>query len=130
MVEYFCGDRTHSVYFEVGGHIFPAMVAPNIQVDGRQYVPESWIIACQHCGEVWAKRHNTTYENVNWQFKLRACPDCGNGSLWDAWNKPWNRALPEKLILREMNLILDWYETKGVTTYIKLFEHKHRRRPT
>ena len=133
MVEYFCGDRTHETYFVLNPYeddpeFFPATLTPNIQVDGIQYVPESWIIACQYCGSVWAKRSNTTYENINWQFKLRACEDCGNGSLWDAWNKPWNRSLPEKLILREMYLLLSWYDHKDVKTSTQLFTHTHRRR--
>ena len=106
---------------------FDPVETPDVKMEGRTYRPESWKIMCPDCGAIWASRENVDLPNNNWQVKRWPCQACGHGSLWDAWNKPWNRSLPYELLIREMTLIKGWYDM-GIKTYREYFQYKHFRR--
>lgn len=100
---------------------------PVIRMEGRNYAPESWRIMCPHCGDVWASRLLCDEPNDHWQVRRWPCWDCGGGSLWDAWQPPWNRSLGWELLCREMDLIKDWHD-RGIRTYNQYFSEVRFRR--
>jgi len=108
-------------------YTYPIAETPSIALDGRVYQPDSWLIFCGHCGDVWAKRLLVSKLNDHWNIRIWPCRKCGNGSLWDAWNEPWNRSLPTALLHREMDIIKGWYD-EGIRTYHQFFQYKHFRR--
>lgn len=106
---------------------YPVVEAPSIALHGQTYEPDSWIIFCGHCGNVWGQRVLIDRPNDHWNIRIWPCRDCGNGSLWDAWNKPWNLSLPPELLHREMDIIKGWWD-EGIRTYHQFFQYKHFRR--
>ena len=122
-----CAVSTHRTRFKLYGTFHLAVDTPDIVVEGYTYKPESWNIMCPRCGILWASRSNVDLPNDNWQVKRWPCQACDGGSLWDAWNEPWNRSLPPTLLEREMNIIKGWYD-QGINTYQKFFQFKHFRR--
>ena len=118
---------TQWVLYDHGGKgtAYPVMQTPYQRLDGREYRSESWIVACNKCGHVWARRYAMDRPLMdNWHFKMRPCKTCGNGSLWDGWNEPWTRSLPPELLIRELLLAADWIDL-GCDTHIKLWSYKH-----
>ena len=126
-VEYIPSPPYHNTQFEVGKVLYPTKKTPCIRADGILYRPESWIIFCGRCGDVWARRFNRELDNNHWTVKNWPCESCGLGSLWDNWNKAWNLSLPPKLLLREMDIIYNWHN-EGIRTYEEFFRHKFFRR--
>lgn len=122
-----CAESTHRTRWILYGLYHHAVDTPDIKCEGYVSKPEAWNIMCQHCGLVWAKRINVDLSNDNWQVKRWPCQSCGNGSLWDAWNKPWNRSLGPDLLHREMQIIKNWWD-EGIRTYNQFFQYKHFRR--
>lgn len=131
-MEVSCAKETHLTRWilyprETAMKGYEAVATPDVKMEGRVYRPESWHIFCHRCGVHWAQLLNVDLPNDNWQVKRWPCQGCGHGSLWDAWNEPWNRSLPYELLLREMNLIKGWYD-EGIRTYNQFFQYKHFRR--
>ena len=122
-----CAKSTHLTQWSLYGVLADPVETPDIKVEGRVYKPEAWRIMCHHCGAMWAKRVNVDAPNTNWVIKRWPCIACDGGSLWDAWNEPWNRSLPLSLLQREMELVKNWYD-EGINTYSKFFQFKHFRR--
>lgn len=109
--------------------LYPVVATPSIYVEGITYRPESWMIYCQGCGHLWARRINTgSYGTENWTVRNWPCRTCGHGSLWDHHNKPWNQSLPIELLHRELEIIQGWYQEEGITTQELFFKHKYFRR--
>lgn len=107
--------------------IYPTVETPSIGINGGIYQPDCWVIFCGHCGNVWGKRFLIDQPNDHWNIRIWPCRNCGNGSLWDAWNKPWNMSLPPELLHREMDIIAGWWD-EGIRTYNQFFQYKHFRR--
>jgi hypothetical protein len=120
--------KTRFILYQTVGdnHVYPGKESPCVQMRGVDYKPESWHIICPDCGTLWATRE-VLPTSKHWTVRLWPCRDCGNGSLWDAWNKPWNLSLPVELLLREMEIIKGWFD-EGIRTYKDWFTTKHLRR--
>jgi hypothetical protein len=107
------------------GYAYPVTQTPKMIMDGATYRSESYVIVCNKCGEVWARRVALDREDIdNWQVKRIPCRIHGNGSLWSDWNEPWNRSLPYELLLRELDLMKQWYDL-GVRTHLQFWKYKH-----
>ena len=131
-MEVTCGKTSHltkwTLYPLTEAEVFYDPVdSPDQRIDGRTFRPESFKVMCHHCGVIWAERVNFDLPNDNWSVKRWPCQACDGGSLWDAWNEPWNRSLPYGLLVREMNLIKGWYD-QGIRSYHQFFQFRHFRR--
>ena len=110
------------------GYAYPVTQVHYDRVDGIEWSPESWVMLCPTCGQIWARRYCLALPEINhWQVKRWPCRTHGNGSLWDAWNKNWNASLPFPLLVREMDILHDWWEN-GIRTHMEYFRQKHFRR--
>lgn len=131
-MEVFAGKTMHPMQFilnpyKVDCHRYPETQAPAMNMDAREWRPESWNIGCHHCGDIWAKRVVLRDDNPHWNWKTWPCFRCGYGSLWDPWNEPWNMSLPTELLHRELDMVQHWYDL-GIKTYNDYFKYRHFRR--
>lgn len=67
---------------------------------GEILPPEAVAFCCPYCGDVWARCVPYGGE-PKWHFYASPCELHGQGSLWLAWNKEHNRALPVAALERE-----------------------------
>jgi hypothetical protein len=107
--------------------IYAPMPTPTVVADGKHYYPANWNVFCPVCGHLWARRFLVDDVPRPWQYHAWPCLACGHGSLWDSYNKAWNVTLPPDLVLRELDIIQNWYD-QGINTYLKYFQYKHFRR--
>lgn len=120
MVKYVAEKKTERVEWEIEGESYGTADAPFIRVDGKAYRPSSIAIFCPECGEVWARRQVISHEAPRWQIRTWTCSRHGGGWLWSGWDEPWNKALPPRVLYRELEFIKRWWDA-GVRTHVDLF---------
>lgn len=129
MVEVFNGKTgKYRCVWTLHGEFAGEHDAPLYVIDAKSYRPMSYKVMCPVCGEVWAEREVTKVEGdadimpklTNgyyphyWTFRLRPCPTHHapgdhhlKGSLWERWDRSWNKSLSLKLLAREVGIASD-----------------------
>ena len=93
--------------------------------DGKTFQVASWNVFCPDCGVNWAKRWTVDAEGMAldhqyWTSKSIRCDDCGDGSLWVPGDEAWNRSIPARLLLRELDICKSYHDP-GIRSYQDYF---------
>ena len=100
---------------------------PKTAADGKVFLPANYIIYCSICGDVWGERQ-VFHENAGrYWAKDKPCRHCGHGFIWEDYDEAWNKSLPLPVLVREIELIHNFY-TEGAKNIHALFPPKSIRR--
>jgi len=116
---YKVGPRTWQLGFEVGRSFWPGgnieevdLILPNGYC--LELVPKQIAFFCESCGELWGRirfaceqEHNTLM--LTWDFVLRECQKCGDGSMrlqsnWHRYGEAINLSIPYNILIRELDI--------------------------